>query len=331
MPAKSHFTPHLLIGTGGTFTALAEMMMAQKNQLGLPTRGYLVTRAEVSHLLDRARKTPAAKRRNIPGLTPDRADIIVTGLAIIDRIMVRFKINLLQVHNRGLRDGLVLTMIDEVQGVSAPTAANREESVERFAVACSGEPEHGRHVAHLAGEIYEKLAPLYGLDPADRPLLETAARLQDVGYLINYDQHHKHSFHLIMNSNLAGFRPEDLLLIANTARYHRGSKPKQKHEHFQQLTKADQQRVRKMAAVLRIAGGLDRSRAQVVRGVDVARDGKRLRIAVHAAELPELDIRVARRRTEMFEEEFDAKVEIDWAESAGNSATIDDSPSAEAL
>ena len=43
------------------------------------------------------------------------------------------------------------------------------------------------------------------MDPADRPYLEAAARLQDVGYLINYDQHHKHSYHLILNSNLPGF------------------------------------------------------------------------------------------------------------------------------
>ncbi len=51
-------------------------------------------------------------------MTPDRADIMVTGLAIIDRIMARFKINLLQVHNRGLRDGLILTMIDDVAGTT---------------------------------------------------------------------------------------------------------------------------------------------------------------------------------------------------------------------
>ena len=53
---KPPFAPHLLIGSGGTFTSLAEMIMAQKGQVDLPTRGYTITRAEVSHLLDRLRK-----------------------------------------------------------------------------------------------------------------------------------------------------------------------------------------------------------------------------------------------------------------------------------
>ena len=57
------FAPHLLIGSGGTFTSLAEMMMASQGQVGLPTRGYMLSHAEVSHLLDRLRKMPLKARR----------------------------------------------------------------------------------------------------------------------------------------------------------------------------------------------------------------------------------------------------------------------------
>ena len=93
----------------------------------------------------------------------------------------------------------------------------------------------------LAGRIYQPLAQLYDLDPADQSLLEAAARLQDVGYLINYDQHHKHSYHLILHSGLPGFQPHELELIANIARYHRGSKPKPKHANYQRLSPEDQE------------------------------------------------------------------------------------------
>ena len=114
------FPPHLLIGSGGTFTSMAEMMMASRRQVGLPTRGYLLSRAEVSHMLDRLRKMPLKARRQVPGLAPDRADIIVAGIAVVDRLMRRFNVNLLQVHSRGVRDGLLLTMIDKHLG--APSA-----------------------------------------------------------------------------------------------------------------------------------------------------------------------------------------------------------------
>ncbi|HEX7449116.1 MAG TPA: hypothetical protein VF306_16300, partial [Pirellulales bacterium] len=57
--------PHVLIGSGGTFTSLAEMVMAAKGQTDLPLRGYEVTHAEVGHLLDRLRKLPPKARRNV--------------------------------------------------------------------------------------------------------------------------------------------------------------------------------------------------------------------------------------------------------------------------
>ena len=119
------------------------------------------------------------------------------------------------------------------------------------------------------GEFSIRLPSRFKLNPDDRPLLEAAARLQDVGYLINYDQHHKHSYHLILNSRLAGFRPRELELIANVARYHRGARPKHKHANFRQLPPEDQRRVEQLAAILRLAGGLDRSHSQQVKDVTV--------------------------------------------------------------
>ena len=136
---KPPFAPHLLIGSGGTFTSLAEMIMAQKGQVGLPTRGYKVTRAEVSHLLDRLRKMSPKARRGVPGLAPDRADIIVAGLAVVDRIMARFKVNMLQVHNRGVRDGLLLTMIDSrsARPSDDPPSARRRSSASPWRAAAN--------------------------------------------------------------------------------------------------------------------------------------------------------------------------------------------------
>ena len=136
------------------------------------------------------------------------------------------------------------------------------------------------------------------MDPADQPALEAAARLQDVGYLINYDQHHKHSYHLILNSRLPGFRPRELELVANVARYHRGAPPKQKHDNFRSLPRDDQQRVRQLAAILR-----DRRRPRsqphpagerrhvAIRAATATTIGQQgLELLAHAAENPEVDL-----------------------------------------
>ena len=307
------FAPHFLIGSGGTFTTLAELVMASKKQFDVPVAGYKVSHAEVRHLLDRLRKMPLRARRGMAGMTPDRADIIVAGLSIVDGLMRRFRINMLVIHTRGVRDGLVREMIEDAVGPSGDDPSHCDEAIERLAAACSGELEHGRKVASLAGRIFEQLAEPLKLATADRLLLECAARLQDVGYVINYEQHHKHSYHLIRNSRLPGIRAHDLELIANVARYHRGALPKRKHENLSRLSSEDQQRVQRMAAILRLAGGLDRSRSQQVRDVLVRVGDEGITLEVVSDQEPQVDIWGAERRTELFEKVYGLQLAIHWA------------------
>jgi exopolyphosphatase/guanosine-5'-triphosphate,3'-diphosphate pyrophosphatase len=293
-------------------------VMAAKRQTDVPVAGYQVSQAEVRHLLDRLRKLPLRARRGLAGMTPDRADIIVAGLTIVDALLRRFRVNTLVIHTRGVRDGLVREMIEEAAlgGAAADEPALRAEAIERLAAACSGELEHGRAVAALAGRIYEQLSGPLDLPAGDRLLLECAARLQDVGYVINYDQHHKHSYHLIRNSRLPGVRSHDLELIANVARYHRGAHPKRKHENLARLSAEDQQRVRRMAAILRLAGGLDRSRTQQVRDAVVRVADGRVGIDLVADAEPQVDLWGAQRRADLFEKAFGMPLEIRWAGAA---------------
>jgi len=143
--------------------------------------------------------------------------------------------------------------------------------------------------------------------------LEIAARLQDVGYVINYDQHHKHSYHLIRNSRLPGLRAHDVELIANIARYHRGALPKRKHKNLARLSSDDQRRVQRLAGILRLAGGLDRSRTQHVQDVVAQVADGRVLIDVVAGQDPQADVWGAERRTELFEKAFGLPVEFRWA------------------
>ena len=287
--------------------------MATKREADLPVAGYKASHAEIRHLLDRLRKMPLRARRSMAGMTPDRADIIIAGLSIIDALLKRFRLNTLLIHTRGVRDGLVREMIDEALGGPEDDPVLREAAIEKLAAACSGELEHGRTVATLAGRIFEQLTDAFGLAPDDRQLLEWAARLQDVGYVINYDQHHKHSYHLIRNSRIPGIRGHDLEIIANVARYHRGALPKRKHENFSRLSSEEQQRVQRMAGILRLAGGLDRSRSQQVQDVKVQIEPQRVVLDVVADSEPQVDIWGAERRTELFEKVFGVPVTITWA------------------
>jgi exopolyphosphatase/pppGpp-phosphohydrolase len=118
---KPPFVPDMLFGTGGTFTALGAIMMARQGHAGQPMWGYRVTRAQIRHLVSDLAQMSLEKRCKVPGLSPQRADIIVAGLAIIERILGYLRVNVVQVHTRGVRDGLLLTMISSRHGASALT------------------------------------------------------------------------------------------------------------------------------------------------------------------------------------------------------------------
>jgi exopolyphosphatase/guanosine-5'-triphosphate,3'-diphosphate pyrophosphatase len=310
---KKPFVPQMIYGTGGTFTSLASMIIESRNEDSQMLWGYRITRADVRHMLDRVSGMSAKERRSVPGLSADRADIIVAGIVIVDRIMARLKTNILRVHTGGVRDGLLLSMIDSLPGQKISTT-QRTRSVEDFATNCGADINHARHVARLAGNMFDRMKSTPELSEkffeGDRDILTHAALLQDVGYLINYKQHHKHSYQLIVNGNLPGFRRHELELVANVARYHRGAKPKNKHTNFRKLPKSDRRRVERLSAILRVAGALDRGHMQRVHSLDVNVGPNQIGLEIQADEDVALELWAARGKSELFDRAFDRQLVI---------------------
>jgi exopolyphosphatase/guanosine-5'-triphosphate,3'-diphosphate pyrophosphatase len=208
---------------------------------------------------------------------------------------------------RSADDGVTQT----TPGQSSTLAAEeRRASSEEFAKNCGVDLLHARQVARIAGSLWAQLTAPLELKADDRELIEAAALLANVGYLINFDGHHKHSYHLILNSELPGFERRQLQVLANVARYHRGSAPKRKHEQFSELSREDQGRVRALAAILRLALALDRTHRQHVGEVmaRVRADGVRIIVQAHGD--ADVDVWAAERKVELFETVFARKVQF---------------------
>jgi exopolyphosphatase/guanosine-5'-triphosphate,3'-diphosphate pyrophosphatase len=138
-----------------------------------------------------------------------------------------------------------------------------------FAERCHYEEPHSKQVQRLALQLFDALGARLGCDPSDRQTLSDAALLHDVGYHINYEDHHKHSFHLIHHADLLGVPPDEQLMIALVARYHRGAEPKRKHEAFWALDRTARERVRRLSAILRVADGFDRGHVSAIDRIKV--------------------------------------------------------------
>ena len=174
---KPPFVPSMFYGTGGTFTALASMIMAREGQAGQPMWGFRVTGAQIRHLVTDLAQLTLEKRKKIAGLNPARADIIVSGLVIIERIMSHLHVNVVQVHTRGVRDGLLLEMVQAAFGgpPKVVTSEARAAAVEQFAKSCGVDLPHAKQVAKIAGSLWEQLAAPLGLRPC-RPRTDRIRR-----------------------------------------------------------------------------------------------------------------------------------------------------------
>jgi exopolyphosphatase/guanosine-5'-triphosphate,3'-diphosphate pyrophosphatase len=213
------------------------------------------------------------------------------------------------VNAKGLREALILDTIERANATPAPTA-DRMGGVLAFARRTRFEKEHALQVATLATALFDQLLEPLGLDPADRQLLEAAAVLHDVGYFIGYEEHHKHSYHLITHAMLPGFSPRETLVIASTARYHRGALPARKHEAMRRLTPEDRVRVERLAAILRLADGMDRSRISLVKAVKATSHDDRVSIVLVADDPIDVEVYGARQKGILFERVFGLDLDV---------------------
>lgn len=178
------------------------------------------------------------------------------------------------------------------------------------------EPGHARHVRTLARLLFDQTKSLHGLGRRERRVLEAGALLHDTGLRRGVNRHHKHSRDIILDLDLPGFSEEEKAVIACLARYHRKAPPRPDHRVFRDLAPETQRTVRVLAAILRIADGLDRAHLAASRGLRVALNGTDCRIAVDQSAESQTDLWGAMRKRDLFEEVFGVRVEIAPADMA---------------
>jgi exopolyphosphatase/guanosine-5'-triphosphate,3'-diphosphate pyrophosphatase len=312
------------VGASGTILNVAEMARARAGSAPARSRSNeTFTRAELDELVTSLTGIPtAAERAQVEGLDPKRSDIILGGILVLEQAFDVLGITELVVSDFALREGVLLDVLRRRHATSLGHLRDlRYESVLHLASLTPGEKAHSERVAELALELFEATRDQHGLGEEYEELLEAAGLLSNVGLAVSHDRHHLHSYYLIRNTDLlTGFTSQEVELIALVARYHRKSAPKARHPEFASLSEHDQQVVRTLAGILRIAVGLDRSRDGRVRGVTVERSakgpkGKRvLRVVVDADGTDAgLELYSASARKDLLEEALGVPVELELA------------------
>ncbi|MDP9294822.1 MAG: HD domain-containing protein, partial [Actinomycetota bacterium] len=255
-------------------------------------------------LIERFAELPASERAKVPGIKPERGDLILAGAVVIQTVMEVGGFDALEATEAGLREGVFYSSL--LAGRDPPLFDDvRREAVCNLAAQYHADFAHTEHVARLSLQMWDALAEAgaHPGDPRERDLLWAAAMLHDIGTAVDYDDHHKHSRYLILNAGLPGHSTRETALIGQMARYHRKGSPSL-GAYAALARDGDDALLTRGAALLRLAEQLERSRDQAVHGARVSIQDGQVELSLEAED----DVSVARwaaeRQAELFRRAF---------------------------
>jgi len=302
--------PVCAVASSGTAVNLAEI--AFKNLHPDPGHEGMITHHELKKVIGMICSLPLEQRRKIPGINPERADIIVPGAAILDTFMQELSLKSIMVTGRGLQDGLLvdyLSRMDEFPLLGELSL--RQRSILQLGRSCGINESHARTVTALVLAMFDsaKEQGLHTYGDAERELLEYATFLHDIGSFISYTNHEAHSYYMIKNSELLGFDLKEVTFMANLARFHRKKSPRKKDLEIPELDMHDREALRVLSTFIRLGESLDRSHAALIRHVRFIADGNdTVRVEIVARGDCQLEIWGIESEKKAFEKVFGKKI-----------------------
>ncbi len=268
--------PATAIGSSGTILNLAEIAQKALHQNGSNGDAVLTSR-DLQKVIELLRSLPLEQRRKVPGMNPERADIIIAGAAILETFMKELGLDSITTTGRGLQDGLLVDYLSRMDAFPLlGELSPRQRSVLQLGRSCGINEVHARTVTSLVLELFDsaKELHLHTFGDPERELLEYATFLHDIGSFISYTNHHAHSYYIIRNSELLGFDQKEITFMANIARFHRKKTPRKKDPEVMELESREQEALRILTTFIRLSESLDRSHTALIRHVKFSRADK---------------------------------------------------------
>lgn len=251
-------------------------------------------------------------RVKVKGMDKSRVDMIVHGVAVIKVLMEKAGLKRFTICDKALREGMVYDFMEKNRKtlkIEAEQPDVRRRSVVTLLSKYPILKSHSEQTARLSLLLFDTLKKVHRLGESDRELLEFAALLHDIGYQISFHRHHKHSFYLILNSDLFGFSQKEQELIAWVSRFHRRAFGKNDRD-FKRIPASDQSRIYKLAAILRLADALDHSHFSLVKNLSAKAGVKQVQLILDAGKDAQWEIHEARQRKDLFEKCFRKKIDF---------------------
>ena len=295
------------VATGGNVESLAKLAGAEADAQGVRT----VSLDRLDRLIARLATMSYQQRVDDLDLRPDRADVILPASIIYAKLGRLAGVDRIHVPGVGVKDGILLDLALGLTTSGRPQELSSAElaGVRTLADKYRSHRQRAERVTTLALSLFDQTAPLHGLGPDHRRMLQAAALLHDVGRFIAASGYHKHTLYVLLAAGVPGFNERQTRLLANVARYHRKSVPKGHHDQYQKMNDEDRAATDRLASLLRLAAALEGHSTQPIRSVRAQLDDE---VTLHVAGEGDLLLESwsVKQDGDLFRQTFDRKVVV---------------------
>ncbi len=259
------------VGSSGTIRAVREALI----QSGWSNQA--ITAKGLRKLRKAMFRAGSIDQLELPGVDPERAQVLPGGVAILQAIFESLGIERMLASRGALREGLLYDLAGRIRHEDV-----RHRTVRAFMQRYGVDQAQAARVERTVRKLLSQAAKGWDLNlEKSRDFLVWAAMIHEIGLSVAYSGYHRHGAYLIENADMPGFSMRDQALLATLIRTHRG-----KFTHAR--LEGQKSRTIRLALLLRLAVRLNRSRSDSQRPkVSLQTKGKRVRLRLSANWLDE--------------------------------------------
>ena len=240
-----------LIGIGGTIRNIGKIDRKGKNYPLDITHNYQIKNTDLFEIYESARSKTLSQRKKIKGLSDDRADIFVGATAAVSMLAEYCEIQDIFISGHGVREGLIYSYLRPEESMVENIL---DFSINNLLLNHDVNTFNSSHVYYLLQSLYEQLKPIHTINEDMSKILKTSSMLHSLGISIRYYDYHKHSFYMILNSEINGLTHRELLMSACVVASHRKNLSKVDAVHYKVLlSNEDMENIQNLGLLLRIA------------------------------------------------------------------------------
>ena len=296
------------VACGGNAEALARIAPGEP-QFGITTLDLEALRRKLPQIV----ALSTQQRMRMFYVREDRADVMGIAAIVFATLGRRWSLERLLVPGVGVREGI----LSDLLRVRSGTNRGQEDAVQaevllsaarRYGSRLNWDFKHAEKVRLLALSLFDQLRPLHKMGPSMRLILELAALLHDIGHAVRDTLHYKHGEYLIRHGAIAGLEGSRRNMIACIVRFHGIPEPDPDHKLFTSFPREQQEQIRTLVALLRMADAFDWDHRQMVADVQAKLHNGSVHLDLRVRHSADLIFWAARQRAKLFEDVFDRQV-----------------------